>query len=107
MGRNNSGGLQVAISTRNGIGVHPEVLMERTNSGELIPRPQSAGSDGRLHVVHDLLVDRNSGMKFKTPGRKVHVCYYTSTLRGLVSKRFSNRDSLGTGSWQPSPGGIG
>ena len=52
--------LELSIRFRDGIGVDHELLRQRPDSRQLIARPQRAGFDGVLHLLHQLEVNRDA-----------------------------------------------
>ena len=49
--------LELAVRLGDRVGIDHELLRERPDAGQLVARPQRAGFDGVLHLLHQLQVD--------------------------------------------------
>ena len=55
--------LELAVGLGHGVRVDHELLRQRADAGQLLARPQRAGFDGVLHLLHQLEVDGNAGRR--------------------------------------------
>ena len=67
--------LELAVGLGHGVRVDHELLRQRPDAGQLLARPQRAGFDAVLHLLHQLEVDGNTrrGIGPKQHGSRVTV----------------------------------
>ena len=52
---------ELAVGLGDGVGIDHELLRQRPDARQLFARPQRAGFDAVLHLLHQLEVDRHAG----------------------------------------------
>ena len=80
--------LELAVGLGDGVRVDHELLRQRPDAGQLLARPQRAGLDGVLHLLHQLEVDGHAGRGI---GPEQHGSNCTTELIQCYCRR-SSRD---------------